>query len=384
MMPFEEGSVNLIGLLVILTIVFSFLLILFLLLGKSNTNKGNWLLSFIIFGYALFVFPEFLFLFGLLDNFPHVIRIYAFFSLLLGPMTYFYVRTSTEKNFSITRQMSWHFIPFIVIFFYQLPFLMLPGQEKLVYFYNYFLEGNLQQPLWLSLLKFLQILTYVTISIWIVYGYRKSLNNTTSFIDNAFHRWLLLFCFALSIPILGALVDSFVDAQFSTLFVVGSFFFVILTAFSLLIIKPSLFLSFPHRIAVVDGANNQKDKYESSKLQEEQKEAYVQKLMAFFELKKPFQSPELTLKELAEQVKIPAHYLSQVINEKLDSNFIDFINSYRVKAAQEMLIDPKLSHFTIVSIAYDAGFSAKSTFYAVFKKHTGMTPSAYRKQKIAV
>jgi len=118
-------------------------------------------------------------------------------------------------------------------------------------------------------------------------------------------------------------------------------------------------------------------------LQETQKEKYIEKLQAYIALEKPYQTPDLTLAQLSKQVNIPSHYLSQVINEKLNTNFLDFVNGHRVKAAQEMLINPKFSHYTIMSIAYDAGFSAKSTFYAVFKKQTGMTPSAYRKQKVA-
>lgn len=90
----------------------------------------------------------------------------------------------------------------------------------------------------------------------------------------------------------------------------------------------------------------------------------------------------MTLAQLAEQVNIPAHYVSQVINEKLATSFLDFVNGYRVKAAQAKLIDPKLSHYTILSIAYEAGFNSKSTFYTAFKKVTGMTPSQYRKGKM--
>ena len=97
-----------------------------------------------------------------------------------------------------------------------------------------------------------------------------------------------------------------------------------------------------------------------------QKEKYLDKLTAFMENEKAYQSPELTLTQLSEQVKIPAHYLSQVINEKLDCNFLDFVNGYRVEDAKEKLIDPKFDHYTIVSVAYEAGFNSKSTFLYCF------------------
>ncbi|MEM6318074.1 MAG: helix-turn-helix domain-containing protein [Bacteroidota bacterium] len=60
---------------------------------------------------------------------------------------------------------------------------------------------------------------------------------------------------------------------------------------------------------------------------------------------------------------------------------MDFINRYRVQEVQAKLVDSKFDHYTILGIAQEAGFNAKSTFYTAFKKVTGMTPSAYRKQR---
>ncbi len=382
MIPFEEGSVNFLSLLVILINFFAYLLIALLWIGKSSENKGNLFFSCIIFQYSLYFLPELLYLFGLLDDFPHVIRLYAVGSLLIGPFTYFYIRTCIEKDFKINPKMGWHFLPAIADFIYQLPFYTLAGADKLHYFDDFYLEQSLQQAPWLTLLKITQILTYLIISTRLVQNYKKHLNDTTSSIDAVFHRWLLLFCLAMTLPLFSGLVYSFTNATFATTFLIVSFFLVILYALSLLIVKPSLFARFPHQIVTDEPVEINKQKYEHSKLQIEQKEKYLQELITFVESEKIYQSSELTLAELADKVNIPTYHVSQIINEKLGVNFLDFINGYRVKAAQKMLVDPKWNQFTIITIAYEAGFNAKSTFYAVFKKHAGMTPSQYRKGQI--
>lgn len=41
MMPFEEGSVNFLALLVILTNVFALMFVIFLFIGRAQENKGN-------------------------------------------------------------------------------------------------------------------------------------------------------------------------------------------------------------------------------------------------------------------------------------------------------------------------------------------------------
>jgi AraC-like DNA-binding protein len=152
-----------------------------------------------------------------------------------------------------------------------------------------------------------------------------------------------------------------------------------MTIYSATLLKPELFHTFPHQMLSSESQERKKQRYESSNLQEEQKDKYIKKLNTYMQRNKPYLKPDLTLSQLAEEVKIPTHYLSQVINEKLDCNFIDFINNYRVEEVKSKLVNPKLSHYTIISIAYEAGFSAKSTFNAVFKKVEGITPSQYRK-----
>ena len=73
----------------------------------------------------------------------------------------------------------------------------------------------------------------------------------------------------------------------------------------------------------------------------------------------------------------------QLLNEHLSLKFADFVNAYRVKAVQKMLIDPAYNHFTILSMAFDAGFKNKASFNSAFKKHCGQTPTQYKKEYMA-
>ena len=133
---------------------------------------------------------------------------------------------------------------------------------------------------------------------------------------------------------------------------------------------------------IPDSTEEKTRKYESSNLQEDQKEKYLEQIQSKMNSEKYYREPELTIQQLSEQINIPTYYLSQVINEKLDCNFLDFINQYRVEAAKELLLKPDLEHYSITAIGFEAGFNSKSTFYSAFKRFTDTTPGKFRKSMI--
>jgi AraC-like DNA-binding protein len=109
-----------------------------------------------------------------------------------------------------------------------------------------------------------------------------------------------------------------------------------------------------------------------------------QKLISFVEENKPYLDRDLGIQELSQMTTIPRHYITQVLNETYKRNFFTFINEYRVKVVIERLSDPKYNNYTILAIAFDAGFNSKTTFNSIFKNQTGYTPSEFRQKATGI
>lgn len=103
------------------------------------------------------------------------------------------------------------------------------------------------------------------------------------------------------------------------------------------------------------------------------------KLLEFMRSNQPYLDEDLSLLKLSQQLGVSTHQLSQTINQKLNTNFYQLVNSYRVEEVKKKLKDPQFSKFSILGIAFESGFNSKSTFNKIFKEETGMTPSEYKK-----
>ncbi len=124
-----------------------------------------------------------------------------------------------------------------------------------------------------------------------------------------------------------------------------------------------------------------KDKYQRSSLTREQGIAIFQRIKAAMEQGKLYRNADLTLPALAEAAEAPGYHISQVLGEVAGQNFYDFVNTYRVNEAKRLLTDPSKQHYTILAIAFEAGFNSKTTFNKVFKNVTGQTPSEYLSER---
>lgn len=91
-----------------------------------------------------------------------------------------------------------------------------------------------------------------------------------------------------------------------------------------------------------------------------------------------YREDTLSLRQLAEQMGLKDKHLSDLLNNHLQTNFYEYINQFRVAAFQSAVQAGQAEQFTLLALALQCGFSAKSSFNRIFKQHTGMTPSVYR------
>lgn len=104
---------------------------------------------------------------------------------------------------------------------------------------------------------------------------------------------------------------------------------------------------------------------------------WVDKINALMENEKPWLDCELTLGRMAEMLGLTEFELTQILNQKMKTNFYSLVNNYRVETVKEKLKDPANRQFTILAAAYESGFNSKSTFYRIFKEYTGQTPKQF-------
>ena len=89
------------------------------------------------------------------------------------------------------------------------------------------------------------------------------------------------------------------------------------------------------------------------------------------------QEKQISLESIANEIHISPFYLSRIFKKTEGTNFLDYLLDCRIERAKLLL---STTGDTIISIALSCGYSEVNSFYRLFKKKTGFTPSEYRKR----
>lgn len=92
----------------------------------------------------------------------------------------------------------------------------------------------------------------------------------------------------------------------------------------------------------------------------------------------------LSIGSLASRLRVPEYRLRRLINGQLGyRNFNAFLNGCRIEDARAALADPSQAEVPVTTIALDAGFQSIGPFNRAFKDMIGVTPSEYRRARLA-
>ena len=307
---------------------------------------------------------------------------------LFGPLLYGYIKASVDLGFRWRRAYWLHLIPFGLVVLGHIPFFLQSFAQKQTFIASHYNKPHLD---WWGQLPLVHFLLYWVPVFRLIKQRDAALKMYYSAVEAGRLAWLWQLvvgwvgCYGLFAAIL--YVRGLHPAGFVLAFSVTSLIYLI--GYRQLH-QPVLFTDEPwHEPAPVVELDSlgqplpnepSRPKYGKSPLAADKSRLYVGQLEHLMVEQARYLEGALTLKQVADELTVSPHTLSQVLNQTLGVSFYDYVNGYRVKAVKRALADPKQRHLTILALAFDAGFDSKAAFNNAFKKHTGLTPSQYRSQ----
>lgn len=340
----------------------SYLFALFLFTHSKGKKISNSLLA----TFLLFMGTQMLSV-VLAGALPELSRFNASYGYAYGVLFYFYTLSLIYKDYKFKKQNWLHFIPLVVV-------TVLPSSGI-----------NIHTRVITVVGLYISILTYLVFSHKEITHYHKVVKNTLSNYEKVNLSWLRLaltiFSSTLFIDIIQFLAGKY-EAPGWLVEVISQVVFMGLLTFVLAMVykglkHPTLFTGISE--SDVTKEENQV-KYVTEELASDDNKTNLRKLQQYMHTEQPHLKPELTLQMLADDLGMNPRYLSQIINYHLGQNFSDFVNTYRVEAAKHRLQNPKDDKETILEVLYEVGFNSKSSFNAIFKKKTGVTPTQFKQQ----
>ena len=268
---------------------------------------------------------------------------------LIGFTLFYYLKSSIENRKSIPKQWKIHFIilfAFIVIIGFVKPY-----------------ETN--QPFWEW---FVWVIygtwgLYIIASIYVMKPIFINLVSKTQKNTTAEH-WLLAVLIA-NILIFVAYIIGYYFLYMVGTITFSAVFYGLLFFFLFKNNRETIFHDIP-------------EKYGSKKIDKEEADVLLGQLNSLMKEQELYKNSDIKLQNVAKQIHISTHKLSQLLNDNLGKSFNAYVNDYRIEEAKRLLRAKQ--NLTLEAIGFEAGFSSKSNFYATFKKQVEQTPAEFQKQ----
>lgn len=312
------------------------------------------------------------------------------FQFAIPPLIYLLI-LNIDPNVKL-KKWGFHFIPFMVYTMFFIPFYLAPYEYKFeIYYYVHHLvewktTGHYELLHKLgNIRRFQMFFWYFQMVIYLVLSFQKLAHfyqNPKREVSKLEVNWWFVFNIIIAVLIVVTLVVKMTYVRDFGDHIIASFLTGIVYCSSLTeLLRPSV---MHQPIAKPDETSEELPKATTSGIKEEKKLEIQQKLLTLMSDKKLFTDSLISVGKLAKLIGEPAYLVSQVINEKMEASFYDWIAQYRIEEAKRLMTNPKTSQYTIEQIAEEVGYNSKSAFNKAFKKFTGQTPSEFRTASISI
>lgn len=351
--------------------------LLFVLLFKRNVNKvSNRFLALVFLLCAIELTSGLFYLGNYYKEYPQFIGLTNGFAYLFGPLMYFYIYFLESENKLSFSKIYIHFIPFGIAYLsYVIPVIGASAVEKLNYVDQQF-AINLPTTIFGILAPFHSAI-YIVFLLKEVSKIVNSIENNYSILEFVNLYWLKYFFYGVFFQIIIIVGLHIVEATYEF----DIKYIMLLSVAIFMILAGYISLRQPEvKSFVTEPVKKSEDKkeYKRPTIKENDINPLINKLITILEEKKPFLNPKLSLKDLSDQTGISTHNLTELLNTQLNKTFYDLINGYRVEEVKRLIKEDPGKAFSLLALAYDAGFSSKTSFNTIFKKYVKVTPSEYR------
>ncbi len=330
-------------------------------------------------------------------------------SYLLGPLLFFYVKTTLSDNNKLEKWDWLHLLPAAFIIINCLPFTTLPFDQKANIAHeivnvteNYTLDFNFVSFEFILYSRSIHLLCYAIFSIGFFYVHSKKMvqeNNSRSSNHSIISRWIYLLCLMQIIIAVNSIghMSTLYGVQFSifeipsTKIFTEKYYFEIcgggffLQNLFLFLFPKILYGNVSYRIE--EGKNNIIDDLKSNLPKKQKENATIQDIELIIKAylsDLPFTQKEFSLSQMSFDLKIPERFLSNYFNKELNITFSEWRKNLRIDHVCRLIELGEAKNLTIEAIATNAGFASRSKFIDAFKERKGVTPSAFIKSIMTV
>ncbi|MGB5497577.1 MAG: AraC family transcriptional regulator [Maribacter sp.] len=308
------------------------------------------------------------------ERYPKLYLLPFNFSWLLFPL--FFIYTQQVSVLSKDKTKYWLLYPGIASFLIQVAIFCLPYETKQVIYLNKWYD--------LFIWVFGSYYSWI-IGIWnlrLLYRHRIEVKNTYSYVTFKELQWArIILIYLLSISVFTHLLSYGYAKLFHYKVYLSIIDIIAIYWISYFgIVQRNISSVLTNKLYTHNLQDNSIEQKESTIIEPNKLEEIMLKINDHMTRFESFTNMDLTIADLANDLKLHPKPVSTAINSRSQQNFNSYVNQFRIEKAKSLLAKEKMENLSIEGIGKEVGFHSKSAFYAAFRKETGTTPTKFIEQ----